>query len=245
MNSTWSNLTAISIIGSLTSAIFVEYRSSEPQVANTERSRLTSVEPVALATAKLTGSDGSGMWNSFEEMHKVYTQAFVDSEGFGMSRILTFDEPGRKSLFVNGVPHRVAGMELIGLMQQQPVAYISNWMNITRNQLNVYEQRNLTEAELAAMTCLQQGGPHVWLPPATGSTHASDIRYDAESLHQQTVNARAIDQEHTEKHGTLIAGLTATNSCVNCHDVPEGTLLGAFIYKMERQQQPNRIVKLP
>ena len=117
-------------------------------------------------------------------------------------------------------------------------------MNVTRSQLDVCEQRNLTEFEHTALAYLKQSRPHVWLPPATASMYVTNIRNDSESVLPQAANARAMDQEYSEKNGTLIAGITVTSSCTHCHNVRAGTLLKAFTYKMEPQQQPNIMAEL-
>lgn len=169
-------------------------------------------------------------WSSFQEMHDVYTQAFVDSDGFGMRRIATFSEPQHRLLFVSSEPHAVIGMQMIGLMNGASVAYKSNWINVTRESLKHLEQRALTEFENSALTSLEGGKPYVWAPGT------------ADGKEQPGSGSQSVFGEKTDllkpDSGRLLAGLRATSACVQCHDVDEGTLLGAFIYELRPIPRP-------
>lgn len=165
--------------------------------------------------AILSGSDGPMMWRSFEQMHVEYTQRFVESEGFGISRVRRIDDPGRRLLMVNAVPHRVQKIRLIGLMSHEAVVYESSVMQgetIARDHLHEYEQRALQAGEATAVSLLQDGAPHVW---------------------------EKIQTEDGLERGTLTAGLRATTGCCECHDAEEGDLLGAFIYELRSTEEQN------
>jgi hypothetical protein len=164
----------------------------------------------------LTGSDEPGMWKSFEQLHDRYTQAFVDSDGFGISRILTFDSPEKRAFLVNGRKRRINNVQLIGLMNDAPRAYASSFMNPTRSMLATSAQRPLTDFEKQAIERLKTGTDYV----LSGDGHQPD-----------------------NPHGTLIAALRAGHSCMSCHDVKHGQLLGAFAYRLDAAL-PNRKLNL-
>lgn len=149
-------------------------------------------------------------WTSLEEMHAAYVEAFVNSQGFGMERILTFETPSKRSLFVNGRPFRVKRMELVSLMPEQPIAYQSTFVNATREQLDIHNQRPLTEFEEVAMSRVMDGESFVWKEP-----DLSDTPQSVQDFAQLAVVAE-LNDEH-QRQGTLVAELRATQSCVACH----------------------------
>lgn len=158
----------------------------------------------------LTGNDEPGVWKSFEALHERYTQAFVDSDGFGVSRVLTFDSPENRALLVNGKKHRVDNVQLIGLMNDVPRAYASSFMNPTRSMLATSAQRPLKSFEKEAIARLKAGADYVLVSGG---------------------------HEPVPPPGTLIAALRAGASCISCHDVEHGQLLGAFAYRLNAAPQ--------
>lgn len=162
----------------------------------------------------LTGYDEPGMWKSFEALHERYTQAFVDSDGFGVSRILTFDSPENQAFLVNGRKHRVNNVQLIGLMKDVPRVYASSFMNPTRSMLATSAQRSLTSFETEAIAQLKTGTDYV----LSGDGQQPDT-----------------------PPGTLVAALRAGESCMSCHDVEHGQLLGAFAYRLDASPQDRNI----
>lgn len=165
---------------------------------------------------EIVGGERPMDWKSFDEMHKTYTEAFVNSEGFGMSRLVTFDSPTERRLWVDGHEMRVRKVELIGLMSGTPVAYVNSWMNPLRENLDQYEQRSLTLEEQDAFRDLENNLPYAW-----------------KARDSQTASA-----EHRDS-GRLIAALRAQTECVACHQVEEGSLLGAFVYTLEHATVTN------
>ena len=110
----------------------------------------------------LTGSDEPGMWKSFEDLHERYTQAFVDSEGFGISRIVTFDSPERRAFLVNGRKRRIHTVQLIGLNGDVPRVYESSFINPTRSMLATTAYRPLSDFENHAIERLETGTNYVF-----------------------------------------------------------------------------------
>lgn len=189
-----------------------------------------SIAPSAVKTLDFSLPEGSVGWDSLQEMHAVYTQAFVESEGFGMGRLITFESPEYRPLFVDGEPHRMESMELLSLMQGDAVAYDSTWINITRSGLDIEQQRPLTEFETDSLRLLKAGRPHVWSEVSyvlDGNTEKS-LNLSADASELQMANPRNQPQR------TLVAALRAQRSCLSCHDVAEGALLGAFVYQLHR-----------
>ena len=154
----------------------------------------------------LAGSDEPGMWKSFEELHERYTQAFVNSEGFGISRLLTFNSPENRAFLVNGRKCRVHRAQLIGLSGDVPRVYESSFTNPTRSMLATSTQRPLTDFETQAIHRMKGGADYV----LSGN-----------------------DREAENPLGTLVAALRTSQSCMECHDAEHGQLLGALAYRLD------------
>lgn len=156
-----------------------------------------------------------GEWESFEEMHKHYTQSFVNSEGFGMSRIVSFDEPSFRRMRIDDLAYSVEGLNLIGLKSNAPVIYESNWREVLRTKLETYPTRGLTAFEQSSLDEFYSGETLTW----------------EFGEHRNTVK--------------LVAALRATESCLECHQVSEGELLGAFVYHLQRTESLNELQQQP
>ena len=66
-------------------------------------------------------------WANLEEMHAYHVERFVESEGFGVSRIFRPEE--LRPITVNGTTYRITDLELISLMttkHDHPVAYVGH-----------------------------------------------------------------------------------------------------------------------
>lgn len=224
MGTVWTCFAGGTVIAAATLIASVEFAGPDDVVT-------PSAEPDVTSSVDLSGADRPGHWKSFDEMHEHYTHQFVEAEGFGISRIVTFTEPEFRQLFVNGTPYRLQGLRMIGLTSEVPVMYLPSWIGLSRRQLDEYPKRVLLEAEERAVQKLKTGTDYVWYPG-----------------HRQTAlpvssNNETIPVEHT---GRLIAGLKASASCTNCHDVAEGTLLGAFVYELlDAEQHPLPLFQLP
>ncbi len=242
-----SRMVVTAAIGGIVSCFVLDYSSwegmgtvAEPTGQSGDQ-KMESGDSTFLDMAVLSGHVGPGHWESFEAMHERYTKAFVDSEGFGIDRRMTYDEPSRRSLLVNGVPHRVESMSLIGMMHGEPVAYAASWLNVTRNGIDRYERRPLTGFEESSLDALKQGQPFTW-SGSTFDSGVSDLLIDsARGGRGSVINEGNLSKPGAEPkagaslhaNGTLIAALRATASCVPCHEVSEGQLLGAFVYGMQ------------
>ena len=203
MNLTFTGVISATLLGGI---ILVHESSKDPE----ERSaNVASIGQVTRDTGEhvhLVGSDEPGMWKSFEDLHEHYTQAFVNSESFGISRVLTFDSPENRTFPVNGRKCRVHDAQLIGFNGDVPRVYESSFTNPTRSMLATSAQRPLTDFEKQAIRRLKTGTDYVL---------SGDGR--------KPENA----------HGTLVAALRASQSGMACHDAKRGQLLGAFAYRLD------------
>lgn len=258
MNSIGSYLLTVVFLGSLAAAFVYDVTETDSVFTNTGSATDSDSNFDSFSAVRFSGREKSGYWKSLDEMHEHYTHAFVQSEGFGMSRIRTFHSPENRLLFTNGSPARVSRLQLIGLMNEEPVVYKASWTGLQRNQLSTYETRPLKSYEKAAIDRLQQGEPFVWKSPkdlprqtasdsdndkATGTRSETDaagqrqnkftdlaaFRNGSESPFHADPLVTGVNAKHT---GRLIAALRATESCISCHNVKQGTLLGAFVYDM-------------
>ncbi len=154
--------------------------------------------------------DQQGEWESFSAMHDFFTQSFVESTGFGMERIINIDQPSQRGLRIDDLVYYHSKINLIGLKTDTPVVYESSWLNPVKTKLEIYQTRNLTALETEALEKMKAGEDLVW----------------------------NISPDQTE--GTLIGALRAQQSCIECHQVNEGHLLGAFVYSLYQMELPQK-----
>jgi hypothetical protein len=127
-----------------------------PQLRAAMERYLQSGQVVPFHTASAAGNNRT--WSSFDAMHEFYIQRFVESEGFGFSRILRMDEPMYRQLVVNGQPYTARRMELVSLNGgDEPFAYVNGIGNPRKDSLTRSERRNLSEFEQAAVQAIAQG----------------------------------------------------------------------------------------
>ncbi|MEO1980235.1 MAG: hypothetical protein ABGZ23_26145 [Fuerstiella sp.] len=203
MNLAFTGLISAALLGGIMLMTHVE--TADPLAHMADAIALRHSTGDAGLTVVLTGSDEPHVWKSFGDLHDRYTQAFVNSEGFGISRVLTFDTPEKRAFLVNGQKRRIHTVQLIGLNGDMPRAYESSFMNPTRSMLATSAHRALSDFENHAIERLRAGTDYVF----SGEDH---------------------DPEHP--HGTLVAALRASESCMECHDAKRGQLLGAFAYRL-------------
>ena len=155
-------------------------------------------------------------FTNFDTMHDAYFDDFAKKPGFGASRIMYL--PPRDYFTLNGETYRFAAPDLLGL-EDEPVGYQRPWgANITAAVMSKKESRaalkhrTLTSAELSAVAELREGKNLVTMtqPLALVGKHGTNY-----------------------VTGVLAVGaLRAKAQCAACHQVKEGTLLGAFSYTL-------------
>jgi hypothetical protein len=116
-------------------------------------------------------------WSSFEAMHTFYENRFVESEGFGLSRVARFDEPIFRLIRVNGTPYRVQRLELVSLGgEQSPVAYRNNSIYPLKEHYKEHKTRPLDEFEQASLKKLGRGRQFVFNGDAVQPRFVGAIR---------------------------------------------------------------------
>ncbi len=143
-------------------------------------------------------------WNSFDEMHRHFENAFIKSEGFGPSRIVRIDEPWTRSVSIEGREYQLENLELIGFLAAdgKPTAYRNGgWQARAKDSLDNYETRPLTRIELELTPYLRGGGEAVF--------------------HSQ------------EPHAYVLAPLKARTACLACHAGREGDVFGVLSYQLK------------
>ena len=175
-------------------------------------------------------------WKSYEEMHSHYTHNFVESEGMGIRRIVTFDEPRNRMLAIDGANYTVSELRLLGLSEETPKVYESSWVGMTRNALARYETRKLNAFEKEALVQLENGMQLVRREnkPLRTKLVSTEKTKSGRPLQSQP---KRIPQEKTY---TLVGALRADESCMECHNAKRNELLGAFVYTMKKsdREQP-------
>lgn len=154
-------------------------------------------------------------FDSAEAMHADHIHRFETAPGFGTSRIMVM--PRASELTLAYETYLVPKPDLIAL-ETKPVAYISPMEMISvasltnRSTRARLQTRPLDELETKAIASLREGRNLVVQP----------TKFPMLTL-----------QGTQEISGLLAVGaLRAKASCAKCHEVAEGTLLGAFSYKL-------------
>ncbi|TWT97356.1 DUF3365 domain-containing protein [Neorhodopirellula pilleata] len=155
-------------------------------------------------------------WGSFSDMHDFYTDMFVSSAGFGPTRLVSPQEAsirreelhrdiGTPALRVAGNALEITNQSLIGLDRESPIVFqTTNAGMMRRMRIESYQTREPNEFEQQAIQKMKNG---------------------------QTVTYRV----HEDRLGyTVYGALRAMQTCAKCHDVPQGTLLGAFIFELKQ-----------
>lgn len=163
----------------------------------------------------------NGKWKDYAAMHNYFVEGFVNTEGFGLSRMMTPRQSARFNvLYVEGETYRIGTVNLISLgdapekgKPTAPYAYEAKNGDPVKSRLKTSQKRELTKQEVTALAKLEKG---------------------EESILQ-------VD----EKNPMLIGALRASASCVECHHVKEGTLLGAFSYPLISVEEPSSPRKSP
>ncbi len=184
----------------------------EPEPQQPPVKRKASV-PVALTAHDYGKPDRR--FDSAEAMHADHFHRFETAPGFGMSRVMVM--PSASELTLAYESYIVPKPDLIAL-EDKPHAYISPIEMISvasltnRTSRARLQSRALTELETKAVASLREGRNLVVQP----------TKFPIETR-----------QGTQEISGLLAVGaLRAKASCAKCHEVAEGTLLGAFSYKL-------------
>lgn len=95
-------------------------------------------------------------WNDYDEMHAYYLQRFLDSEGFGRSRLTPIEV--LRSIQIGDASYTVVDLELIGLVRNDPpAAYVNEWGLPSKERLAEARTRPLTAGEGTALDRIRAG----------------------------------------------------------------------------------------
>jgi len=190
-------------------------------------------------------------FKSVEAMQAEFVRRFEASPGFGLSRVIRpiFLAP-TPALVWNSAAYRVAPPELVAL-EDEPLVYaprdhgamqIGISTNVTRREIRkLFKHRPLTSLETNAILALREGRDLVVLtnrvavPEAEVELISTPERLDFSSLQA----GRAEREPGAPTAGLLVFGaLRAGKTCAACHQCDEGTLLGAFAYRLAPAAMP-------
>ena len=105
---------------------------------------------------------------------------------------------------------------------------------MTRDNLDRYEKRDLTNFENEALRLMKAGTNLVWQLDQTKQAKKLIAHQSVHSKQRSAVKAKTETQ--SRKQYKLIGALRAQKSCLACHDAEQNELLGAFVYTMERDE---------
>ncbi len=156
--------------------------------------------------------------NELEKMHAEHLQFFGQSPGFGSDRIDHL--PPRATVTLAGTTYSVVRPDLIAL-ETKAVAYrnpgegvVSMAMLTNKTVKARLQTRPISGEEFRAILELREGKDLVQRPGKVQIPQGAG-------------------QPPTEVPVIRVVGaMRATASCARCHEVPQGTLLGAFSYHL-------------
>ena len=166
----------------------------------------------ASITAKSSDASPPPVWTSLERMHADYVRAFVESEGFGRTRItpmMRLMHSGRLTL--DDEPLRVGDVQLIGIAKHDPpVLYASGFI--------AFQHADTDER---------------FLPMTASRSVDGQERLILRTLEKEQQVVARIDASGLKAYGAI----RATTACLECHrSKREGDLLGAFVYRLDPAQ---------
>ena len=199
----------------------------------------TSQTVIAPQSGQITSQPGGTQvrpelppFKSIEAMQAEFLRRFEASPGFGLSRVVrpVYLAP-TPALVWNGATYRVVPPELVAL-EDEPVVYAPRehastfqagiTTNVTRREVRkLFKHRPLTSLETNAVLALREGRDLVVLTN----------RVDAPEAHVKLVPSAP----ELLVFGALRAGKT----CAACHQCEQGTLLGAFAYRLAPDGMPS------
>ncbi|GAA5146136.1 hypothetical protein GCM10023213_38740 [Prosthecobacter algae] len=157
--------------------------------------------------------EGPNANSPFPEAHARAVKTFVDSQGFGYGRFRRSGYWMEHSVRLEGNLFRPTNVNLIGLTPEEGDRYFEGRMP-KKAELTTAKTRKLSEDEAAAVAQIRAGtAPWVRLPAAWETFVGPPREYSYDTVH-------------------IIAPITADKSCLECHKVKQGSLLGAFDYEM-------------
>ncbi len=156
-----------------------------------------------------------------EKMHAEHLQFFARSPGFGVSRVPRM--PSYATVNLAGTVYTVVRPDLIAL-ETKPVAYrnpgedgVSMAMLTNKTVKAQLQTRAISDEESRAILELREGKDLVQQP---GTMPFLQLPGRASAVGPVIPVIR------------VVGAMRATAGCARCHEVPQGTLLGAFSYTL-------------
>lgn len=147
----------------------------------------------------------------FIEAHGKAVNTFVNSKGFGISRMQRKGFWNERSVLFEGVSYVPVAIKLIGLTPEGGNRYFEDTHPPEKRTIPTAVHRKLSAVELAAVERIKLGDAlYVQIPSMDGDRGMTDVR--------------------------VIAPIRATSSCLECHKGKVGDLLGAFDYHLIREE---------
>ena len=103
-------------------------------------------------------SEGHMRWKSYEQMHDYFVTGFINSDGFGLSRMPTPRQMARRStLYFDGVDFRIGYVQLLSTPQgEKPFVYETK-TDVTMRSISDAGRRDLRAYETDAVGQLKSG----------------------------------------------------------------------------------------
>ena len=165
-------------------------------------------------------------WSSFEEIHAAYVKNFVESEGFGIARMIPVDlvDLHHKRVLIDGKEYRVGGGELLGILERnEPVVYKGR---VTMKALKMYLEFNHSNSERYEKSGRQ----------SPFQTRTLD-EFESAAL-SRLHKGETIVYNGNAASPRLVGAMRAQEQCVSCHDAEVGDLLGALVYSLIEFPKP-------
>jgi hypothetical protein len=164
----------------------------------------------------LTGKFGGLRSDStLEEAHGRAVNSFVASKGFGLSRMRHLSLWNDRTVHFDGREYDPWQIQLIGLSSEMGERIYTSAKPPKKNELNEASRRDLSFEERSAVAELRKG-----------MSLSSPIAMDSGS------------QLEADGAMRVLAPISLTKSCIECHNGKAGDLIGAFAYTLVPQFKP-------
>jgi hypothetical protein len=164
----------------------------------------------------LTGKYGGLRSDStLEEAHARAVNSFVESKGFGLSRMRHLSLWNDRMVYFDGREYDPWRIQLIALSSEMGERIYTSTEPPKKNKITEAPRRDLSFEERTAVAELRKG-----------MSLSSPIAMDSGS------------QVDVDGAMRVLAPLRLTTSCIECHKGKVGDLIGAFAYTLVPQYQP-------
>jgi len=162
--------------------------------------------------------------DSLRRLHQEHVLVFSMTNPAGVERMISLShEP--KNWPVKNTQWQIDRVELVGSIADKPVAYEVNHGRDMQTEKLVYELMQSKQTPSVALANVL----------TTKHTIRNLDEFESGALKKIAAGSdevfRVVDNEVV-----LVGALRATKSCAACHGVPQGTLLGAFSYKLKARE---------